>query len=78
MMIFTGKTLVFEIWPNFWFRGASKRDFSSFGRFFSFPVYFGAMVIRDALVMRKEGDPLEKTICRYLFSILRKIQKSRF
>ena len=44
MIIFPGKTLVFEIWPNFGFRGASKRDFSTFGQFFSFPVYFGAMV----------------------------------
>ena len=78
MMIFTGKTLVFEIWPNFGFRGASKRDFSNFGRFFSFPVYFSATVIRDALVMRKEGDPPEKTVCRYLFSVLRKFRKNQF
>ena len=77
-MIFTGKTLVFEIWPNFGFRGASKRDFSTFGRFFSFLCRFGAMVIRDVLVMRKEGNPLEKTICRYLLPVLRKVQKNRF
>ena len=45
---------------------------------FSFPRHFGAMVIRDALVERKEGDQLEKTVCKYLFSVLRKFQKSRF
>ena len=43
---------------------------------FSFLRHFGATVIRDALVMRKEGDPLEKTVCRYLFSVFRKFQKS--
>ena len=43
---------------------------------FSFLCHFGATVIRDALVMRKEGDPLEKTVCRYLFSVFRKFQKS--
>ena len=48
-----------------------------FGLYY-FLSHFGAMVIRDALVMRKEGDPLEKTVCRYLFSVLRKFQKIRF
>ena len=45
---------------------------------FSFLRRFGVMVIRDALLMRKECDPLEKTVCQYLFSVLRKFQKSRF
>ena len=45
---------------------------------FSFLRRFGVMVIRDALLMRKEGDPLEKTLCRYLFAVLRKFQKNRF
>ena len=45
---------------------------------FSFLRRFGVMVIRDALVMRTEGDLLEKTVRRYLFSVLRKFQKSRF
>ena len=45
---------------------------------FSFLRRFGATVIRDALVMRKEGDPLEKPVCRYLFSVLRKFQKFHF
>ena len=76
MIIFPGKTLVFEIWLNFGFRGASKRDFSTFGRFFSFLRRFGATVIRDALVMRKEGNLVVKSVGRYLFSVLRKIRKS--
>ena len=45
---------------------------------FSFLRHFGAMVIRDALLMRKEGDPLEKTVYRYLFAVLRKFQKNQF
>ena len=45
---------------------------------FSFWRNFGAMVVRSFLEMRTEGDLLEKTVCDYLFPVLRKSQKTRF
>ena len=42
---------------------------------FSFLRRFGAILIMDALVVRTEDDQLEKTACRYLFPVLRKLQK---
>ena len=39
---------------------------------------FGGMGMRDTLVNRKEGNLVEKTVGLYLFSVVRKNQKSRF
>ena len=39
---------------------------------------FDAMVMRGFLEKRTECDPLEKTVCDYLFPLLRKSQKTQF
>ena len=50
-----------EILKIFSLAGGSENVF--FGHYY-FLRHFGAMVIRDALVMPKEGDLVEKTVCR--------------
>ena len=60
---------------NFYPKNDPKNRF--FG-LFSFWRNFGAMVVRPFLKMRTEGDLLEKTVCDYLFPVLRKFQKTRF